>query len=192
MGLVQITAPTTYPVTLEQVKAHLRIEHSYDDDWLNDAIDEAVDYIQAMTRHQLMPATYRYTLDQFPAENTIKLPLAKAQSVSSVQYIDSAGDTQTLSSSNYTTDLDSRPARIVLKSNQSWPSTTEVPAAVTIAYVAGYANAAGVPANAKALLKALVGTRYENRELVLTGTIVNELPFTGQIILQELRSYEVV
>jgi 3-deoxy-7-phosphoheptulonate synthase len=71
-------------------------------------------------------------------------------SVVSINYVDSDGATQTLAAANYTvfTPTDG-PGVIELAYNESWPSTRAVPNAVTVRFIAGYANAASVPAAVK-------------------------------------------
>ena len=149
MSLILITPPAAHPVTLEEAKAHVRVE--FDDE---DAMIAA--YIEAATAHLdgrdgalgrcLMAQTWALRLEAFPSQ--ILLPLPPCRSVTSVAYIDPAGATRTLSSDHYdVTGLGAadgatiRPAR-----DRVWPQTAESPEAVTITFEAGHATAAEVPA----------------------------------------------
>jgi uncharacterized phiE125 gp8 family phage protein len=58
-----------------------------------------------------------------------------------------------------------------------WPATACYNyGAVQVTFVAGYGNAAAVPADLKAAIKLLVGHLYENREAVTLGAMPAELP----------------
>ena len=79
------------------------------------------------------------TLDNFP--QVIELDSPPIQSVTSIQYIDQAGATQTLSSSVYTLDVSQKPGRIAPKINQYWPNHfPSESGAVFVTYVAGYGD----------------------------------------------------
>lgn len=82
-----------------------------------------------------------------------------------VTYLDSNGDTKTLvEDTDYTVDDTGLTARIFPVAGSSWPAVRGQPSAVTITYGAGWANAASVPDQIKAIIKLIVGGLYENRE----------------------------
>jgi uncharacterized phiE125 gp8 family phage protein len=113
-------------------------------------------------------------LDWFP--ECIELRKPPVQSVSSIAYLDENGDSQTLSSSLYRTDLNSRPSRIEPAYGQSWPSTYGVSNSITVTFLAGYTTQALIPEQAKQAIKLLVSHWYSHRDAVLAGTIATELP----------------
>jgi hypothetical protein len=80
---------------------------------------------------------YAY-LDYF--QDCVELKNFPLIDITQIQYVDSAGDTQTLSTDVYTVDADSTPGRFYLSYNQSWPTTRSTPKAVTVSYRAGYAT----------------------------------------------------
>lgn len=182
------------PVTVDEVKAHCRIEHSFDDDvYLPALIKAARMFAEDYTDRAFITQTWAYKLDEFPCSSfenpyaAIVLPRARAIAISSIAYVDEDGTTQTLSSSLYQVDTSSEPARVIPAWGETWPDTRSQLNAVTITYTAGYGAAAAVPENIKLAIKFLVGQWYENREPTVTGTIVTEVPFTVKALLNPFR-----
>ena len=74
MALVTVTAATTAPVTISEVKDHLVVDHSDDDQYLAGLIDAVVEYLEAVQDRTLVTTTYDLKLDRFPDGNgTIEL-----------------------------------------------------------------------------------------------------------------------
>lgn len=95
MGLVLVTAPALEPLERSDVKDHLRITATDEHDLLDAMIVAARRYAEDIGTHrQLLTATWRRTLDHFPA--VIELPRPPLQAVTSIKYVDSNGTIQTL------------------------------------------------------------------------------------------------
>lgn len=176
MATSLVTAATAQPVSIADVKDHVRITHDDQDARLDGYIKAATRYIENISDRQLMTATWRLSLDDFPTWELV-LPKPPLQSVSSVQYVDGDGATQTWASSNYIVDTYSDPGRITPAYGKFWPSPRDQVNAVTIQFVAGYTSAANVPATIRQALLMLVAHWYENREAALVGTISKEIEF---------------
>jgi hypothetical protein len=208
--ILKLTSPPgVEPVTLPEAKQHLRADGDDDNGLISSLITAARVYCENVQGRAFITQTWRLTLDRFPcagevvrdgeylrprscqeraARGVILLPRAPAIAVSSVQYIDRNGTTQTLSSSGYTLDSDSEPARLFPSYGNDWPSTRDDLKAAIITYTAGYgATAANTPETVKQAIKLLVGSWYENREGVLTGTISKEIEFAIEALLSQDR-----
>lgn len=161
--LTRITAPTVEPVTLAEVKLHLRVDGVDEDALITALITAAREQAESITRRALNTQTWRLTLDRFPA--IIELPRPHLQSVDSVQYVDTDGVLQTLAADAYQVAGTSEPARILPAYGQSWPATRSQPEAVSITYTAGFGAAgADVPASIRQWILLYIGALYENRE----------------------------
>lgn len=76
--LITVTPATVEPVTLEEVKEHLRLDHDEDDGLIGTLITGARQYVELYTGRALAAATYRwaaesgspYTIPLWPAEVT--------------------------------------------------------------------------------------------------------------------------
>lgn len=177
-----VTAPTFTPVTLEEVKDHVRVEGAEDDPYLeNQVIPAAVEESQRYCRRQWCTATYDFVRGAFPGvgENglsEIRLPLPPLQSVTHVKYYDADGTLQTFSSTKYHVDTFEAPGRIVLADGEAWPTIQRRPNPVQIRFLCGYATAAAVPANVKHAILLLAGAFFAHREPFVTGMTVTAIP----------------
>src|SRR5690606_86660 len=90
---------------------------------------------------------------------------------------------QTLDPADYLLDAVSEPARLVPAHGKSWPATRVQVNAVQIKYVAGWANAAAVPAAIKQWMLLQIGAMYENRQSETTAaSSVVKLPFADRLL----------
>jgi len=187
MSFSVTTAATKKPLSLDEVKAHLNLTTDFtdDDELLDSMIDSTIDYIENYLRRSLLTQTITAKYDFFP--HCFELERPPLQSITSIQYIDTAGDTQTYSSANYTVDTTSEPARVVEAYGTSWPTTRNIINAVTVTYVAGYTSAGNVPTQIKQAMKILIGDWYKERESFIVGVMVSKLPHTARMLLQPYR-----
>lgn len=175
-GLVLVTAPTEEPITLGDAKHHCRVEVADEDD---DLISALITAARLRCEQELGQAfctqTWRLTLDCFPDEFVVPMP--PLVSVTHLKYRDTSGTLQTLASTGYSVDTDSRPGRVSLAYGEVWPSTRAMYNAVQLTYVAGYGDASAVPENIKLAIRLLVGAWYEFREQIMEGG-TSELPMS--------------
>jgi uncharacterized phiE125 gp8 family phage protein len=176
MSLAQTTAPTDEPVTLADMKEHLRVELHDDNDLITDLMRAAREHVEDFTNRQLMLATWTYTLRTFPGSRIIELPKAPLSSVTSIKYDDDDGTEQTFSSDYYSVYTNTEPGYVELDQDYNWESTYGDSQDVTITFVAGYATAAAVPFQLKHAIKLLVAHWYEHREAVIDGMPPQTLP----------------
>lgn len=189
MGLRQLTAPAEPPLDLAAAKEHLRLEDELvEDDALVEALVlAATDAAEEFLNRALISQQWELSLDTFPYPyGAIVLPLGRTISVDSIEYEDTDGNTQTLSTDDYQVELtrDSR-NRIVPEPDETWPSTEAGRlGAVRVTFTAGYGAAReDVPTAIVAGIKLILGHLYENRETVLVGVTAAELPLGAEAVL---------
>jgi uncharacterized phiE125 gp8 family phage protein len=180
MALSLTTAPTVEPLTTAEVKAELRIDHSNDNDRIDNFIlPTARQLAETICHRAFLNQTYTLRLTGF-GTGPILLPRPPVSSVTSVAYIDSAGDSQTWASSKYTVETPSGHRAMVASIQPTYtevyPSTQGVVDAVTIVYVAGYgAAASSLPAGIKqgvALLCQYVYGGFEDETIYQAASMV--------------------
>lgn len=183
------TAPASLPVFVSDAKKHLEIAESdkYHDNHICNLIEAAVECVENDSRISLVTQTLTQQLDAFPSTDYIELRRGPATSITSIQYVDTGGSTQTFSSSKYTLDANRLNGVIFLVYNESWPGTRGDRNAVTITYVAGKA-AVSVPMIAKQAVLLQVGNMFENREPILVGSISKELEMSYKSLIQRLQT----
>jgi len=172
-----LIAATGEPVSVDDVRTHLRIESTEEDYLLLSYITAARLYAENYCRRSFMPQTFRLSIDTFPASGLIELPFAPLSTNSTdvtITYADSSGNSTTLSSTYYTVDYQSEPGRIILNKDLDWPDTYGHYLDVSITYKSGYpldANSTGgtCPGAIKQWILMRVGQMYEHREPVLVG-----------------------
>jgi len=183
-----VTQPASEPLTLAEVKEFLRVDHSDDDATLAIFIKAARQLCESYTRLALMPTTFEEYFDEFPTatgtfKDEIRLSRSPVSAVTYVKYIDGNDTTITTSASDYKTDLVSRPARI--SPDNGWFGTYDTINAVFVRYVAGFADAASVPAPLKHGMMLVIGDMYENRT-----DSVKRLPTASEYLWNPYRVFE--
>lgn len=181
------TAPTEEPVSLAELKLHLRVDADDDNDIITSLGIAARQWFENALDKQLVTATWRIKLPTFPSWE-IELPYPPLRSITSITYKDSDLDPQTLSSSTYDVITWQTPGMIRPKDGYSWPATGIAPDAVTILFAAGYGAAAAVPDLAKAGIKLLAAAWYENREAI-SEMDMKPVPMAVDSIVASLRAY---
>lgn len=165
MSLTLVTAPTSEPVSLSEMKSHMRLDGNDDDSYVTKCIKAARQWIEGQTKRALVTQTVDYAIDSnWPMWNglpMIRLPLNPIASVSSITYVDSNGTSQTLATSQYTVAARTHGSYIVPAYGVTWPSVRDVPEAITVRFVAG---ADTVDEDLKIAVKILASYYYENRE----------------------------
>ena len=186
MTVTTIVQPSCEPVSLEEARRWLRVDS---DDTTQDApitmlIGAMRRYAENYTGRSFIPRTLRFSAPFFA--EVLMLPKSPVISVNSVKYTDTDGAEQTLAADQYIVYANEIPALITPAYQVSYPSTRAVPDAVRVEYVAGYvpigspdddaAKRLALPDDLKTWINMRIATLYENREQLIVGTIVAELP----------------
>lgn len=172
MALNLLTAPATEPLTLREAKLHLRVTGDDENDYITDLILAARQTAETFTHRALITQSYTLTLDGFPCgyAAAIVLPKPPLRSITSIQYVDTNGDTQTWSSALYQVDAPSGPwarvGRVMPAYQQIYPINRTQMNAVTITFAAGYGEAKDVPAPFRHAIRLWIAHWYRNRESV--------------------------
>lgn len=186
MALVLVTPATGPCVTVDEVKAHLRIDTTADDAMLLTMLMAAQADAENKTKRALMPQTWDLYLDEFP-EGGVELPRPPLSSNSTdvtITYTVEDQSSTTLSSTGYTVDNMTEPGWVVPSYDNEWPDDAlDAINCVKIRYVCGYplsgASTATTPDAIKMWVKMRVGTMYASREsLSVSGGLqsMTELP----------------
>jgi uncharacterized phiE125 gp8 family phage protein len=114
----------------------------------------------------------------------IDLPRPPLQSVESIQYIDTAGNFQTLAPEDYVVDASSGEiGRVALAWNRFWPITRCSINSVIIQFTAGYGDAAeDVPQAIRQGILIEVSNLYENREDVVVGQNISMISLSERLL----------
>ena len=181
-----LTAPGSEPITLDEAKAYLRVDDSTEDTLISALITAARRKFENDTLHYLLPQTWELYLNRNEiTTEPISINKSDITAISSVKYYDSSNTQQTLSTSDYQTAIQGKPSSIQII---TMPTIYDRLEAMVIRFTLGYANAGAVPEDIKLAIKLLLATWYENRQTVVTGTQVNDIPMTYQFIMETYRN----
>lgn len=160
-----LTEPTVEPITLQEAKDHLIVEHDEDDLWIYNAVVSARKHFEARCDRVLVRQQWRLYMDRF---EDFELQPYKVQEVEQIQYTDIDGATQTLDTSIYTVDI---PRQMVYTAyNQVYPAARDVRNAVWADVWAGEYKVnspidltTDIPQDIKGVLYYLIEDFYKNR-----------------------------
>ncbi len=205
-----VTPPSTLPVTLEVCKVQCRVDASIttEDGYITSLIGVATEHAEKILKMSLVNRTYAWSFDYFPNRivlangltigsswlNSRLYPYTQAQilylpkpplvSVTSVQYVDENGNTQTVADYQCPGVQNGPviPGRIAPLPGQIWPATQDALGAITVTYVAGFGFledgiTPNVPQGIQYAIQAMVGELWINRE-VSTDQTLNALPLS--------------
>lgn len=141
MALVRTVAPTDTPVTLAEAKTQLGVSGSTDDTLIEALIAAATSRLDGPQGLglALVTQTWRQTMDCWPYDGEIRLGLAPVSSITSITYVDAAGDTQTVDAGDYRL-VTGDPYLVVPAFGVAWPGHRHQRAAITITFVAGFGD----------------------------------------------------
>lgn len=185
MNLVRTLDAESEALSLTDVKNHLRITATDDDDALRTFIAAIRRRTENFLRKSLVVTTWQYSIDAFESE--MQLPMDPVSSITSVQYVDSDGVTQTLDSTGYQFD---RKGRLKPSYNNDWPSTRDQYDAVIVTYKAGQSHAGNVDQDIKLAMLLWIGGCDLNRENI-AFTQISTIPNSAKDLLSPHRNWRV-
>lgn len=186
-GSVIVTAPSTEPVTASELRTHLIVDSvQLPDADANALILDARTQIEQQLNLAIISQSWRLALDHWTGGTeqwwdgvreasinsiyvqnrlaSVDLPRWPLSSITSVTVYDEDSNPVVITVAD-TFDVDTYrvKGRITLKRGAVWPVALRANNAIEIVYVAGYANAAAVPAPIKRAVKELAAYLYSHR-----------------------------
>jgi uncharacterized phiE125 gp8 family phage protein len=180
-----ITPPAVEPVTLTEMKAHLRVDISNEDALISGLISAAREQAEETLRRSLGAQTLELVLTTWPSRS-VELLRGPVRSIVSVEYTDIDGEEGEIDEGDYYLAAG---GNLVLAALASWPVVTI--RELRIRYEAGYATPAQIPVRYRQAIKMLVGDWYEHREstLIDRGVAAHEMPHGVMRLLRPDRGY---
>lgn len=170
------TAPLKEPVSMDDAKAHMRIDDDIivDDQLIYSAITEARVMVEEYLWRKLITQTWYAYLDDWPGGNHIELPFGKLQSVTAIKYTDTDADETEWSNTEYLVGTDYLRGRVSLAYGYTWPSVVlSASNPIQVEFVCGYGlTAAAVPATIRRGIMIMISEIYENREKTVYGQTI--------------------
>ena len=172
-----IAPPSVEPVTVEEVKLNCHITHDDEDTIIAHWIRTGRELAEQYQWRAYLTQTLQVAYDNYPLF-PLTIPRSPMQSLVSVQYIDDAGTTTDIDTSNFIVDTDSEPGRIALVDGYTLPTTTlRDIAGFKINFVAGHSSIDLIDNRVKDAIIIYCSHRNENRaaETSIPDTFYNLL-----------------
>ena len=147
--------------------------------------EAAIGRVEACSGRKLFKRTCKLTLDAF--SRSIELPASPVIAVSTVQYMDASGDTQTLASGSYALIDRLGTPKLIPAHGHAWPATWDFPGAVSIIFDAGYGEGMEtIPAPLRQAVLTTVADWFRFAGNVATVAL-HELPDSAYMACQPFR-----
>jgi uncharacterized phiE125 gp8 family phage protein len=161
--LTLITEPAIEPISLEEIKLHIRVTGNDEDTLLRRLVRAAYKKAERYAGRSFITQTWELAIDGEPG-SVVDLPKPDLQSVTSVKAYDLDNTETTFSASNYSVDT-GRASRIFLNNGASWPSSLRDYRSVVVEYVSGYGDdETDIPADVRHAVHIIAGYLYEHRD----------------------------
>lgn len=186
-----VTAPSVSPVSVADCKLQLRIDDTYDDDYIQILIDAATEYVGGrdglLGNKLLINQTWDYSTKGPNPDGKLWLPLTPVSSITSITYYDADEASQSGTVANFNLFNDEDFAYIQPKTGNTWPTIYNRPDGITIRFVAGFGAAStDIPKNITQAILLIVAHWYENRTAVTFGQ-PKELPMAADSLINMSR-----
>jgi uncharacterized phiE125 gp8 family phage protein len=164
---IESTAPAIEPITVDELKDHLRVETNDFDLELQSLISVARKSLEIATGLAVFTSTRKMFLDRFPANNFYRLYLygSPVQSIDHVKYYDGDGVQQTWAASNYNLQEGS-PNYLQCKFGVTYPAHRSVQDQIEIKYVCGSATTAVIDERIKQAIKLNCSLQFDGELIV--------------------------
>lgn len=179
----RLTPGYPLPHDLEKLKLHLKVEHSEEDAYISGLAIVASSLWEAHTGQAVMQAEYVSVLPKWsPMFSGLRGPIT---AITKVEYPDEYGVLQTLPSGLYSPS-------VLYADTLVFAAYYDLPAlhigrqpqeSVRVTYTAGAATPDEVPPIVQQFMRLMVGHWYENRQEVVPGLQVAQIPMGAQSLI---------
>ena len=164
MTIAELTPPAAEPITLADVKAHLRLDTADEDTLLGALVRAAREHLEGQTGLAMIVRSFRLYLDDWPETRVIQIARGPVQTIESVTVYDAAGLPVVTDTAGYVLDGTARPARLVLPTRKA---TVRAINGIEIDFTAGFGESgADVPDTLKRAMLLHVAAMFELRGVV--------------------------
>jgi len=169
-----VTPASSLPVSVADMKTHLRETSSDMDSLIEGYIEAAVQLFEQRTNKAIMPQTWKLTLQDTEVKEKVTIYKYPILGFSSITYYDADNASQSLTNSqdDYISYVDGRPGSLIFDD----PPTTYVrDDAMTITFLAGYET---IPNDVLLAIKMLVWRMYVHPD----DPVSERLSFVDKIV----------
>lgn len=172
---VVTSAAAGEPVSLDEIKLHLRVDHDDEDALIDDIIAAARAYIEDMTGLRLSEQSVKVACDCW--SDLARLSIAPVRGVTEISIIDPDGSARVIPPTMYELRPDGLAPSIALLQS---PPTRRPGSRISVTLDVGYSRNALPPA-IKAALKMIAGDLYAYREGGQVGSVSSRIATSAPV-----------
>ncbi|MFQ5347365.1 MAG: head-tail connector protein [Rhodothalassiaceae bacterium] len=162
-ALAPRAAPAVEPLSLAEVRAHLRLEGTDEDALLAGLLAAARATVERYLRRALIEQQWQLVLDQWP-EGAVRLPRPPLMQVDAVRVLDSSGTATVVPAADYEVETRAEPGFLFPRMPGALPAPGRRMGGIEIDFTAGYGSDWNqVPAPVRHALLVMVSDLYETR-----------------------------
>lgn len=177
----ELTTPRAAPVvTVDDVKSHIVVDHTTDDNLIALYIEQATDYVQQYTGRQFGSQVWTVYGNCWSQVQALSFkPITSIV----VTYDDEDNTEQTLAADQYLLDDKAYPGYFYPAPEVTWPELYDGPNVARVAVTCGETT---LPSSARAAIYLLCGDLYNQREHS-NMVQLHEVPLSAKAFLDQLR-----
>jgi len=159
---------------------------SNEDDLITSLVQSAIASIGNICNIAILSQTWENYFNDFPSHDLVKVKMypTNVSNVTSIKYNDENNAQQTWAAELWQNDLVTQPSYIVPALDGEYPTTDGDINNVIIKFISGWDTWAEVPESLKTAIKMTVTHWYCNRQPVVIGRMVSEIPMTVKYVLE--------
>jgi uncharacterized phiE125 gp8 family phage protein len=142
MALVLTNGPSLEPVSLDEAKAHLRVDHLDEDVLIASLVTAARVHLETMLGLSFITQHWNVVLDKWPDALAMALPLFPVQAITGLSLYDSDDVASLIDPSYYSLDAISDPPRLIWRGSSPRPVPGRAFNGIEISLSAGFGVAA--------------------------------------------------
>jgi uncharacterized phiE125 gp8 family phage protein len=184
MPSILLSAPAIEPVSLDEAKAYLRVEHNDDDETIAALVAGSRIHVEAQTRRALITQSWRISADSWPPDGRLAVRPAPLKTIDAARVFDFENVAHDVETQVFVLDL---AGSTLCFAPWALPAPGRVAAGIELDVTVGYGDAAvDVPEALRQAIRMMVAHWYENRGLAAVGT-VTVLPSTVAALIAPYR-----
>ncbi len=162
MSATVTTPPALEPVSLDEAKAFLRVEHDDDDDVIAAPIAGSRIHVEAQTRRALIAQTWRIVRDSWPQGGAVSVMTAPLRELIAARVYGADNTSEEITIDDFGVDASSTPGVLLVPRSVKAPGRAT--SGIELDVEVGYGDAPeDVPEPLRHAIQLLVAHWYENR-----------------------------
>lgn len=188
MSLVPIAQPTTEPISIEELKDHLRVDGNDEEMLVASLIAAARVHLEQRLGLAFITQSWTSLLDRWPDSGCVSLPIQPLQNVDAIRLLGADDVAEIVDPANYVFDRGQQSARIAPRRGHAWPTPNRVIGGIEIDFTSGFGSMPNdVPEPLRQAVRLLASHWFERRELIEVGRSVVPLPSTVEDLIMPYR-----